>query len=663
MYPSTTGMPGAEAMCASKGTWMRSYRWTAWRRAGLALLGAGAATLAGARPSNAGPPGPEHLDRVDTPHQSDCPLAGYSPGTEVWRLATTAPVEGAAAVATDRGIYLATTNGVVHAVTCGGAARWTFDYAEHNAFGFRAHAFAAGPAVADDGTLFAGDGAATPNFFFALNAIDGSPQWIHEEFGAASQIVVGPALSRAGQVFAATTGAQPVLGGSILAFDARGFLLPSYPIAVPGGVTGSPVVLADDRVVVVANGFTRTVALTAPTATPFGLPTPSRMPSRTLPPTATARATPTPPIGGPPTATRTGPPTVTQTGPPARITATPPSDPRLYVPVALKGAVSPAPSAGATVSSVPPRAEPTVSSVPPSAVPPPGQPTVPPRPLPPVPPPLPTPPAASPLQATSTALPTSTALSTPTANRSPTTVFPSATPPRSPSSLPPPIRPTPVPAVTEQVPPKLLVLGPSGMLASADVGEGAVSSLAASGTAVVFQVQGTPPRLVAFDVSAAPPVKLWDHFMAGLVVDAPILGRADPATGLVDLYYADNGGRLVALAVPLAGGTGQVPRFKWAKTLPAAVLGAPVLGDAGMLYVGVGTSLRAFRTTDGSEAWSHDVGDTVTGALQMGDGGVVYAPLGLGAVVAIATESKGLDPEARWPTVRGDVRNTGRARP
>lgn len=630
------------------GDGIRGRRWTRSSRMAVAgLLAALVPSPVAAQAPDASPAG-----APASVHQGGCPPSGQAPGTQVWRFVSPSDraVEGAPAIAGDGTVYVATQNGLVHAVDCDGAARWTFDYAEHNAFGFRAQTFDAGPAVADDGTLFVGDGAGTPNFFFALNAVDGSPQWIHEEFGAASQFVAGPALSHAGHIYAGTTaatfGASAIsdLAGSILVFDARGFLLPSYPVAVQGGVSGAPGVLADDRVVMVANGFTRLIARGIPTPTPFVLP-PSLPPTRppTGSPTPTAIVSPTPRIGPPTITPRGASPTATRTGPPVRVTPTPASDRRLYLPVAVGGGLAgdSFPSIGPTVSSVPPpRATPGLVPPRPTALP--GGPL-------------------SPLQPTATALPTETPIATPTAHP----IGPTATPFPRPtvSSVPPPMRPTPVPVTTEQVPPRLVVLGPSGPLASAEVGEGRASSVAVAGSVAVFQVQGTPPRLVAFDVSGPSPVRLWEHFMTGLVPDAPILGRKDAATGLVDLFYADSSARLVALAVPLRAGSGQLPRLRWARTLPAAALGAPVLGDAGVLYVGVGRVLRAFRTADGTDVWSQDVGENITGALQLGRGGTVYAGLAGGDLVAVATESNGLDPEALWPTTRGDARNTGRGRP
>jgi outer membrane protein assembly factor BamB len=89
--------------------------------------------------------------------------------------------------------------------------------------------------------------------------------------------------------------------------------------------------------------------------------------------------------------------------------------------------------------------------------------------------------------------------------------------------------------------------------------------------------------------------------------------------------------------------------------------GAPALGDAGIVYVAAGNTVEAYRREDGELVWSTDIGpDVATGSVTLGPGGVLYVGTETGRLLAIATESKGLDPEAAWPALRHDARNSGR---
>jgi len=193
------------------------------------------------------------------------------------------------------------------------------------------------------------------------------------------------------------------------------------------------------------------------------------------------------------------------------------------------------------------------------------------------------------------------------------------------------------------------------------------SALAAIGDVVVLQVIDALPRLVAFDLASQPPRQIWEHILRADLVGAPLLGKVDAATGRAELVYLDRAGRLVSLSVPTADADpsrAALLTFNWAVQLPEAaeLAGAPALGDANRVYVAAGSTIAAFSRSDGAESWSIDIApDAATGSVTLGPGGVLYVGTRFGRLLAIATESQGLDPEAAWPALRHDARNTGRA--
>lgn len=196
--------------------------------------------------------------------------------------------------------------------------------------------------------------------------------------------------------------------------------------------------------------------------------------------------------------------------------------------------------------------------------------------------------------------------------------------------------------------------------------DASATSIIATGDVVIVTLDERPPRMVALALDSDPPVILWEHFTAGAIAGSPVLGPLDPATGRMELIYADSSGLLVSLDVP---GTPQAegePTFNWAIRLNSPALGAPVLGDTGMVYVATATAVHAFSRANGSDGWTFDwtggVGESFTGALSLAPGGALYVGTQL-AIVAISTESRGLDPQARWPAPRRDHRNSGQAMP
>ena len=65
----------------------------------------------------------------------------------------------------------------------------------------------------------------------------------------------------------------------------------------------------------------------------------------------------------------------------------------------------------------------------------------------------------------------------------------------------------------------------------------------------------------------------------------------------------------------------------------------------------------------GQRMWGLAVDGAVRGAPAIAADGTVFVGTESGQLIAIATESHGLDPESAWPAFRHDVRNTGRAGP
>jgi outer membrane protein assembly factor BamB len=214
-----------------------------------------------------------------------------------------------------------------------------------------------------------------------------------------------------------------------------------------------------------------------------------------------------------------------------------------------------------------------------------------------------------------------------------------------------------------------------------DIAPGTMSSLAAVGEVLVFQISGEPreaggtlpPRLVAMALDPeGSPRLLWEHFTRGIIPKAPVLGPLDPATGRMELVYLDDSGTLVSLDVPGTATAQGEPRFNWAQTVSVSdATGAPALGDSGHVYVATGDRVTAYSRADGSEAWSVTLNDPdampgsdlASSSVSLGANGVLYVGSFAGRLYAISTESRGLDPAAAWPSFRHDSRNTGRAGP
>jgi outer membrane protein assembly factor BamB len=212
--------------------------------------------------------------------------------------------------------------------------------------------------------------------------------------------------------------------------------------------------------------------------------------------------------------------------------------------------------------------------------------------------------------------------------------------------------------------------------ASFDHGERVfVSPLVAAGDMIVTQVitvvgatvEG-PPRIEGWSLRSNPPSLLWHHQPRTGAIDTALIGDLDPLRGTAELIYLDSSGLIVSLAVPTDPDAMRPPTFNWVRDLGSNALRGPVLGDGGYVYAEVdGDTIVAVDRDDGSDGWSLDLGgERVVAALTLAPGGVLYAGTsegaGSGKLYAIATESRGLDPDAAWPALRGDRRNTGRAR-
>lgn len=184
------------------------------------------------------------------------------------------------------------------------------------------------------------------------------------------------------------------------------------------------------------------------------------------------------------------------------------------------------------------------------------------------------------------------------------------------------------------------------------------------GDTVIMQVEDFTPRLVALSLAVLPPRPLWEHIMRANVASTAVLGRLDTAGGMVELVYLDTTGLLVSMNVPALPGAAAPPRYNWARSLVGRGTSAPVLGDAGIVYVATETQVAALRRADGAQVWSVSLaGDGPAGSMTMGPNGTLYVGTRLGRLVAIGTESHGLDPQAAWPVERHDARNSGRAGP
>lgn len=195
----------------------------------------------------------------------------------------------------------------------------------------------------------------------------------------------------------------------------------------------------------------------------------------------------------------------------------------------------------------------------------------------------------------------------------------------------------------------------------------AATSMIATGDVVILTMSEEPPRIVALAVNSDPPVVLWEHFTIDTIAGSPVLGPLDPATGRVELVYSDNGGILASLSVPATPwATGQ-PTFNWAVRLDQPTFGTPALGDDGLVYIPTDQAVLAFKRVDGSEVWKLTKDDdsrvdSISGSVMLAPGGMLYVATQQG-ILAISTGSQGLDPDARWPALHRDHRNSGQAMP
>lgn len=229
-------------------------------------------------------------------------------------------------------------------------------------------------------------------------------------------------------------------------------------------------------------------------------------------------------------------------------------------------------------------------------------------------------------------------------------------------------------------PPQLVVLDPRhpGKVAQVPVDTAigpitAVGELLGTGHVVITQFGRLRPgripteavSLLAFAVDTDPPRRLWEHALRKRLAARPVLGRHDDETETSELIYLDSDGLLVSLQVPDTSASTAVPRFNWARSLDIGkgTSAGLALGDAGLLYLFHDATVRAFDRKDGAEVWTLRLDpriDSSRGSLTLGPDGSLYVGTSNG-IIAISTESGGLDPEAAWPATLHDSRNTGRA--
>ncbi len=191
------------------------------------------------------------------------------------------------------------------------------------------------------------------------------------------------------------------------------------------------------------------------------------------------------------------------------------------------------------------------------------------------------------------------------------------------------------------------------------------SSPAADGSTVWFAATTDDgPRLLAFDCEGTPR-RAFDAPVGAAAQSSPILGRADTATGMLEVLLFDTDGRLVSLDVPRDGEGAALER--WTRAFEAESRGAPALGTGGGLgtgglaYVGAGSSVHALNRITGDTVWTVQLDSSVTSPVTLAPGGMLYVGTESGTLYAIGTESSGLDPEAIWPSFRRNAHNTGSA--
>ncbi|MCE7939937.1 MAG: hypothetical protein DYG90_15445 [Chloroflexi bacterium CFX6] len=235
--------------------------------------------------------------------------------------------------------------------------------------------------------------------------------------------------------------------------------------------------------------------------------------------------------------------------------------------------------------------------------------------------------------------------------------------------------PTPTPAVLQSASTVVYVVDPAqppGMAFAIDglVGKPPV----AVGDVAIFEVlRNDVRRLVALDLGAMPPRELWSYALLDRTAGAPLVGQVDSATGRAELIFVDLAGILTALDVPIRSSAGGQPRFRWARRVSDPGTGSPVLGDAGVIYIATRNGVAAFEQDDGAPLWAVDLAPArPISSLALSPGGLLMVwcasiqpnpllPPNPPMLFAIATESRGLDPDAAWPVERRDGRNSGRA--
>lgn len=568
----------------------------------LAGTGPADAGLAGSGPPAGHVSAHSRIVPLGVEQMTDCPRPA-TPGKLMWSYPTSFAVESAPAIGADGTLYLGSANGALFSLSCEGLWRWAFK----SMLDESRSVFIGSPVLHTDGALYFGLGNDSQGALYVVAPHDGSYH------GASTFPSIGSSLAvdSADRIFVGTQllrRSTGTIGGFFRNLQPLpGFPIPSNPIgAAPVLLSGSRVVFASQpnpRAAAVPIDGTPTPQPIAPIRlTPTHAPTDVVAPSTTPSPTPADTASPTSAV------TDTPGPIGTSTAS-AIMSVTPTSQPSatphttrwsVFLPLARSDSASDA-AGGIARGMSTALAEATRSQL--------DQPTsLPPRPS-----------------------------------------FPGTPVPGSRLAL--------LHIITDaQAPGRAFTL--SG---------GAATSVIATGEVVIVTLAEQPPRMVAIAVDSDPPRLLWEHFTSGAIVGSPVLGLMDPATGRVELIYADSSGLLVSLAVPGTPRAEGMPTFNWAIRLDTPARGTPVLGDTGMVYVATASTVHAFSRTDGSSGWAFDLtggvsGDSFTGALGLAPSGALYAGTQR-AIMAISTESRGLDPEARWPASRRDYRNSGRAMP
>lgn len=196
------------------------------------------------------------------------------------------------------------------------------------------------------------------------------------------------------------------------------------------------------------------------------------------------------------------------------------------------------------------------------------------------------------------------------------------------------------------------------------------ATTAAAGDVVFFKSEGSVTTdgglrmLEGWSLKSDPPRQVLQYFLLGSgVASSVLLGGRDPTGRTVELLLLDTQGRMLSMNVPINPDAPAASTFNWASEVGNRAQVAPVLGDAGFVYAVVdGNRILAIDRADGSDGWSVTLEEeSVVTNLTLSPDGVLYLGTESGKLLAIATESRGLDTDAAWPAVRHDSRNTGRA--